>query len=50
MRVLLIEDNLKLVQTLSQSLGALGIQVEAEGDGRAGRRGLAAPRLRRRRA
>ena len=33
MRVLLIEDNLKLVQTLSQSLGALGIQVEAEGDG-----------------
>ena len=33
MRVLLIEDNLKLVQTLSQSLGALGIQVEGEGDG-----------------
>ncbi|HEY5322914.1 MAG TPA: response regulator [Caldimonas sp.] len=33
MRVLLIEDNLKLVQTLTQSLGVLGIQVEAEGDG-----------------
>jgi two-component system response regulator TctD len=33
MRVLLIEDNLKLVQTLSQSLGVLGIQVESEGDG-----------------
>ena len=33
MRVLLIEDNLKLVQTLTQSLGLLGIQVEAEGDG-----------------
>ena len=33
MRVLLIEDNLKLVQTLTQSLGVLGIQVESEGDG-----------------
>ena len=33
MRVLLIEDHLQLVQTLTQSLGVLGIQVEARGDG-----------------
>lgn len=33
MRVLLIEDHLQLVQTLTQSLGVLGIQVEACSDG-----------------
>ena len=33
MRILLIEDHLQLVQTLTQSLGVLGIQVEACGDG-----------------
>ena len=33
MRVLLIEDHLQLVQTLTQSLGVLGIQVEARSDG-----------------
>ena len=33
MRILLIEDHLQLVQTLTQSLGALGIQVEARCDG-----------------
>ena len=33
MRVLLIEDHLNLVQTLTQSLGVLGIQVEASCDG-----------------
>jgi DNA-binding response OmpR family regulator len=33
MRVLLIEDHLQLVQTLTQSLGLLGIHVEARSDG-----------------
>ena len=33
MYVLLIEDYLPLVQTLTRSLGALGIRVEACGDG-----------------
>jgi DNA-binding response OmpR family regulator len=33
MRVLLIEDQLELVRTLTQSLGVLGIQVEARSDG-----------------
>jgi two-component system response regulator TctD len=35
MRILLIEDHLPLVQTLTQSLGVLGIRVEACNDGRA---------------
>lgn len=35
MRVLLIEDHAGLVQTLTQSLGALGIQVESCADGAA---------------
>jgi DNA-binding response OmpR family regulator len=34
MHILLIEDNAELVLTLRQSLGALGIQVDASGDGR----------------
>lgn len=33
MRILLIEDHLQLVQTLTQSLGVLGIQVESCTDG-----------------
>jgi len=33
MRILLIEDHLQLVQTLTQSLGALRIEVESCGDG-----------------
>jgi DNA-binding response OmpR family regulator len=33
MHILLIEDNAELVLTLRQSLGALGIQVDASGDG-----------------
>ncbi len=33
MHILLIEDHLQLVQTLTQSLGALGIQVESCTDG-----------------
>ncbi len=33
MHVLLIEDHLPLVQTLTQSLGALGMQVDARSDG-----------------
>ena len=35
MRILLIEDHLPLVQTLTQSLGVLGIRVEACSDGKA---------------
>ncbi|MBI5721454.1 MAG: response regulator [Burkholderiales bacterium] len=34
MRILLIEDQASLVQTLTDSLGVLGIQVQASGDGR----------------
>jgi two-component system response regulator TctD len=33
MKILLIEDQAELVRTLTQSLGALGIQVEGRGDG-----------------
>ncbi|HSI60291.1 MAG TPA: response regulator [Ideonella sp.] len=33
MRILLIEDHAQLVQTLTQSLGVLGIQVESRSDG-----------------
>ena len=33
MRILLIEDHAKLVRTLTDSLGLLGIQVQAVGDG-----------------
>jgi DNA-binding response OmpR family regulator len=33
MRILLIEDHAELVRTLTQSLGALGIQVDASSDG-----------------
>jgi DNA-binding response OmpR family regulator len=33
MRILLIEDHLQLVQTLKQSLGVLGIEVESCADG-----------------
>lgn len=36
MRILLIEDNVRLVQTLMQSLRALGMEVEAAHDGAAG--------------
>lgn len=34
MRILLIEDQANLVQTLAESLGAVGIRVDACGDGR----------------
>ena len=42
MRILLIEDQVELVRTLTQSLGALGIDADARTDGLAGEAALQA--------